>query len=121
MTTVFDLMNLIRDDDDEPALWVFDKTGNIQIGVFYKGDKIPVWLNYVGVNSFSASDNSLFIELKDFNGDLITRNDDFSARVLGFDYMKDNNNFSPEYIIIKATHYARCEEKVNKKFFILKV
>lgn len=117
MTTVFDLMDLISYDaeyDEKPALWIYDKTGNFKIGVFYKGDKMPVWLNYVGVDSFELGGNALFINLIDFKGDLITRNDDFSIRVLGFDYTKDNDNFSPEYIIIKANHYARCEEKVKK-------
>ncbi len=120
MTTTVNLLNLLEGgfaDSITPHVSVYDKTGNLNFGTFYKVEDVPSWLYFVGVESFIASDNELLIRLKDFRGDVYTRNDDFSVFVLGFDYAKEagqNGVYYPEYINVKATHYARCEEKVKK-------
>ena len=119
MTTILDLMNLFEMsyNGTTPTIYVSDKTGGLDFGTFRKGDNIPEWLCYVGVENFKAGRDYLSVRLKDFRGDVYTRNDDFNVFVLGFDYAKEagqNGVYYPEYINVKATHYARCEEKVKK-------
>ena len=117
--TTFDLFNtmLAGCGVGSPCVYVFDKTGMVDFGSFYKGkDSLPTWLKYVNVRSFTASDNTLWIKLNDFRGDLQTRNDDISVKVLGFDYIKGDgffDKYTPDYIIVEVNHIARCEKKVK--------
>lgn len=120
MTTIYDLMNLFSASYgaiSRPTIYAYDKTGNVDLGVYRKGDDIPTWFKFVGVERFTASDGALFVRVNDFTGDVITRNDDVRAYALGFDYSKEANEYGkycPEYINVKVDHIAGCEHKVKK-------
>lgn len=96
---------------------VYDKTGNVDFGVFDTEDILPSWLCFVEVKRVVSLSNSLSVRLEDFTGDLITRNDDIDAFVLGFDYEKDPDfygKYYPSYINIKVNEIAGCKESVKK-------
>lgn len=120
MTTIYDLMSLFSASNgaiSRPTIYAYDKTGNIDLGAFCKGDDLPTWFKFVGVESFKAGDGALFVRLNDFKGNVITRNDDVRAYVFGFDYAKEAEiygKYYPEYINVEVDHFARCEHKIKK-------
>ena len=118
--TVKNLMDLFEATSGsigEPCINVYDKSGNVDFGTFYKEDGVPVWLCFVEVKRIVSLSNSLSVRLEDFKGDLITRNDDIEAFVLGFDYEKDPDfygKYYPSYINIEVNEIAGCKQSVKK-------
>lgn len=114
--TVRELLNTM----ERGGVCIFDNTGNINLGTYYKGDNkkpLPVYFNFIPVERIHPVHDEIFVNVSNSIGDLLTRSDDVSARAVGFDFEKGADFFdpyAPSFIILKVKHFARCEDSVKR-------
>ena len=108
------------DTMERGGVCIFDSTGNINLGTYYKGDNkkpLPAYFDFIPVERMHPVHDEIFINVSNSIGDLSTRSDDVRARAIGFDFEKGGDFFdpyAPSFIILKVTHFARCEESVKR-------
>lgn len=103
--TIYQLWQVMETKkDDAFCLHIFDKTGNVNLGAFYKDNetRIPDYFKYIEIENISIGYDTIYTKVKDFRGDLKTKS---GARVTVFGFDFDNggdyfNDYKPAFINI---------------------
>ncbi|MBO7733889.1 MAG: hypothetical protein J6S67_15100 [Methanobrevibacter sp.] len=102
----------ISEEDGKQCMYIYDKTGNIKLGCFYKRKDatIPDYFNYIDVETFKIGYDSIYIRVKDFVGDLTLKKPYQENAILyrgvtvkGFDFEKVGGffgDFVPSFVNI---------------------